>query len=92
MAGSSQQVVEYLGLNGFILFPNGGFSKQIDLNWQTYLCGCKIADQKWHSLEVYVLPAFQVGFNIDAEDLCVGDLRTVQERVIMVGMLGGIPE
>jgi len=89
-------VVEHPGLDALVLSPPGGFGEDVDLDRQTGGAGCQLTDNEVHPLGVDLLVLFDVGFDVGAEDLDVGDLRSIQRGVVAavlpaVGFDGCLP-
>ena len=45
-------MIEYIALNGLVVYPVHVVDKNVDLDGKTFFCGRKLADQKGHAFLV----------------------------------------
>ena len=80
------QVVEDLGLDGFVFAPGCGFGEGVDFDGEAVVGGGQGAHQQGHAaIVVDVVAAGEVALDVEAEDFDVGDLWAIQGGVDRLG-------
>lgn len=88
IGGSRKQVIENLSLDPFIGAPIRGSGEDIRVDWQASLPRRERPNlERFLFIRINLRTVFQISLDIDSEDPNVRDLRSIQQRIVMVTVL-----